>query len=210
MPNGMDTAVHHNNALTSAENFPLIVHLQPVLDLTDDQLYEFCQINRDLRIERTAQGELVIMPPAGWETSERNAEITMQLRMWAKRDGTGATCDSSGGFVLPNQAVRSPDAAWVKHSRLTALTAEQKKKFLPLCPDFVLELRSPADSLGVLQAKMLEYLDNGAQLGWLIDPEQRRVYGYRPQAPVECLEKPDTVSGDPVLPGFILDLRAIW
>jgi Uma2 family endonuclease len=171
----MAPAVHHNDALPSVENYPLIVHLRPVLELTDEQLYEFCQLNRDLRIERTAQGELVIMPPAGGETSERNAELSMQLRMWAKRDGTGTTYDSSGGFVLPNQAVRSPDASWIKHSRLATLTAEQRQKFIPLCPDFVLELRSPTDNLATVQAKMQEYLDNGAQLGWLIDPVQRQV-----------------------------------
>lgn len=206
----MDSAVHHNDALTSVGGFPLIVHLRPVLELTDEQFYEFCQINRDLRIERTAQGEVVIMPPAGWKTSERNSEIGMQLRIWAKREGTGVVTDSSGGFVLPNGATRSPDAAWITHARLAALTAEQRDKFLPLCPDFALELRSPTDTLTALQAKMQEYLDNGARLGLLIDPMQRRVYVYRPQAPVECLENPDAVAGDPVLPGFILDLRDIW
>ena len=191
-------------------NPPLIVHLQPVLDLTEDQFFEFCQINRDLRIERNARGELILMPPTGGETGDRNAEITMQLRLWAKRDGTGTAFDSSTGFTLPNKAVRSPDAAWVRKSRLAKLTAEQKKKFLPLCPDFAIELRSPTDSLSVLQDKMQEYLDNGAPLGWLIDPEQKRVYIYRPQAPIEQLERPETVSADPVLAGFVLDLREVW
>jgi Uma2 family endonuclease len=206
----MDTAVYSHDTPTSVEGFPLIVHLRPVLELTDEQFYAFCQLNRDLRIERTAQGEVVIMPPAGGKTSERNAEIVIQLGMWAKRDGTGATFDSSGGFVLPNGATRSPDAGWITHARLAALTAEQRDKFLPLCPDFALELRSPTDTLTALQAKMQEYLNNGARLGLLIDPMQRRVYVYRPQAPVECLENPDAVAGDPVLPGFILDLRDIW
>ncbi|MBI3798530.1 MAG: Uma2 family endonuclease [Deltaproteobacteria bacterium] len=199
-----------SDAQIFTEGFPITVYLRPVVELTDDQFFEFCQINRDLRIERTARGELLIMPPTGWETSGDNAEITMQLRVWAKRDGTGTSTDSSGGFKLPNGATRSPDAAWITHSRLAALTAEQRKKFLPLCPDFALELRSPTDSLTALQAKMQEYLDNGARLGWLIDPEQRRVYVYRPQTPIEILENPETVSGDPVLPGFILDLREIW
>jgi len=206
----MDPTVHTSDAQIFAEGFPIVMHLRPVVEMTDDQFFEFCQINRDLRIECTAQGELLIMPPAGWETSERNSEIGMQLRLWAKRDGTGAVTDSSGGFKLPNGATRSPDAAWITRSRLTALTAEQRKKFLPLCPDFALELRSPTDSLMALQAKMQEYLDNGAQLGWLIDPIQRRVYVYRPQKPVEILENPDTISGDPVLPGFTLDLCPIW
>ena len=206
----MNTAVQHDDSLLSPENLPLLVHFQPVLQLTDDQFYELCQLNRELRIERTAQGELLIMPPAGWETSEYNAEICMQLRQWAKREGTGTTTDSSGGFILPNTAVRSPDAAWIRHDRLTTLTAEQRKKFLPLCPDFVLELRSPTDSLSVLQDKMQEYMENGAQLGWLIDPVRRQVFIYRPDLPVEQLEKPDSVSGEPLLPGFRLDLREIW
>ena len=206
----MNTAVQHDDSLLSPENLPLLVHFQPVLQLTDDQFYELCQLNRELRIERTAQGELLIMPPAGWETSEYNAEICMQLRQWAKREGTGTTTDSSGGFILPNTAVRSPDAAWIRHDRLATLTAEQRRKFLPLCPDFVLELRSPTDSLSVLQDKMQEYMENGAQLGWLIDPVRRQVFIYRPDLPVEQLEKPDSVSGEPLLPGFRLDLREIW
>ena len=189
---------------------PLIVHLRPVLELSDDQLYEFAQINRDLRIERNAQGELIIMPPTGGETGQRNAEITMQLRLWAKRDGSGATFDSSAGFRLPNGAVRSPDASWVKKSRLAGVSDEEKKKFIPLCPDFIIELRSATDSLSVLKEKMQEYLDNGAQLGLLLDPEQRRVYAYRPGVEVEELEGPETISGEPILPGFILDLREIW
>jgi Uma2 family endonuclease len=189
---------------------PLVVHLQPVLNLTDDQLYEFSQINRDLRIERNAQGELIIMPPAGGETSQRNAEITMQLRQWAKANGEGATFDSSGGFRLANGAVRSPDAAWVRHSRLTGLKAEERAKFLPLCPEFVIELRSPTDSLDVLREKMQEYVENGTQLAWLIDPEQKRVYVYRPGEPTEELDQPEKISGQPLLSGFELDLREIW
>jgi len=189
---------------------PLIVHLKPVLNLTEDQFFQFCQINRDLRIERNARGELIVMPPAGGETGDRDAEITMQLRSWAKRDSTGATFGSSTGFLLPNNAVRSPDAAWVLKSRLAKLTAKQKKKFLPLCPDFVIELRSPTDSLNILKEKMQEYLDNGLRLGWLIDPDRRRVYIYRPEVPIQQLDDPETVSGDPVLPGFVLDLRELW
>lgn len=205
-----DTQVFTNDAQVFADGLPLIVRLRPVIEMTDDQFFEFCQINRELRIERTAQGELLIMPPTGWKTSERNAEITMQLRIWAKQDGTGIATDSSAGFKLPNGADRSPDAAWIRSERLATLTPEQKEKFLPLCPDFVTELRSPTDSLTALQAKMQEYLDNGAQLGWLIDPLQRRVYVYRPEAVVEILDNPETISGDPVLPGFTLDLREIW
>ena len=134
----------------------------------------------------------------------------MQLGSWAKHDGTGATFDSSGGFVHLNGAVRSPDASWVERTSLDALTPEQRKKFLPLCPDFVVELRSPSDSLNALRDKMREYIENGARLGWLIDPESRRVYVYHPDGSVQGLEAPETLSGDPVLRGFVLDLREIW
>ena len=188
---------------------PLVVHLQPVLNLTDDQLYEFSQINRDLRIERNAEGELIIMPPAGGDTSQRNAEIIVQLGSWAKRNGEGVTFDSSGGFRLSSGAVRSPDAAWVKRTRLDALSAEERQKFIPLCPEFVIELRSPTDSLSLLQEKMQEYLDNGAQLAWLIDPELKRVHIYRPGEPVQELAHPEIISGGPLLDGFELDLREI-
>lgn len=189
---------------------PIVVHLKPVVNLSDDQLYEFSQINRELRIERNAQGELIIMPPTGGDTGERNAEITMQLRLWAKKDGTGATFDSSTGFRLPNGAVRSPDASWVRHSRLGAVSAEERKRFIPLCPDFVIELRSQTDSLGGLQDKMREYIDNGSRLGLLIDAARKRVYVYQPDEPVREVESPETISGDPVLPGFELALREIW
>lgn len=196
--------------LLQTENPLLIVHLHPIIHLTDDQLYEFCQINRELRIERTAEGDLIIMPPTGGETGKRNSDLIVAIGVWAKQDRSGIVFDSSSGFILPNSATRSPDAAWVRRSRLVTLTPEQKKKFVPLCPDFVIELRSPTDSLSVLQAKMQEYLDNGAQLGWLIDPEQMRVYVYRPDGQVECLENPMEISGEPVLPGFRLNLREIW
>jgi Uma2 family endonuclease len=206
----MEALSHDENKNSYLGHPPLVVHLRPVLDLTDDQLYEFCQINRDLRIERNRQGELIIMPPTGGQTSERNAEIIIQLGSWAKRNGEGVTFDSSGGFRLNNGAVRSPDAAWVKRSRLSTLTAEERQKFLPLCPEFVIELRSPTDSLDVLREKMQEYVDNGAQLAWLIDPEQKRVYVYRPGVPVQELERPEKVYGHPLLSGFELDLREIW
>ena len=192
----------------SSERLPLKLELRPVVDLQDDQFYEFCRINRDVRIERNAEGELLIMSPTGGETGARNAEVTMQLGVWAKRDGRGVVFDSSTGFLLPNRAVRSPDAAWISHSRLPALT--ERRRFIALCPDFVLELRSPTDDLGILQAKLCEYLENGASLGWLIDPDVRRVYVYRPETPVECIENAVELSGDPELPGFVLDLREIW
>lgn len=196
--------------LAYVEGSPLTVHLRPVINLTDGEFFEFCQLNRDLRFERTAHGDLVIMTPTGWNTSRRNAKIVAQLEVWATREGSGVASDSSGGFRLPNGAVRAPDAAWVARSRLLALTADQTATFLPLCPDFVVELRSPSDDLRDLQVKMEEYRDNGARLGWLIDPEERRVHVYRLDGGVTCLEQPAEISGDPVLPGFVLDLRDLW
>ena len=187
-----------------------VLHFQPVIEVNDEDFYAFCRLNRDVCIERNAQGDVIIMPPAGGETSERNAEITMQLRFWAKRDGTGASFDSSGGFRLPNGAVRSPDAAWIEYARLNALSSEDRRKFVPLCPDFVIELRSESDQLAPLQEKMQEYLDNGLDLGWLIDPYTRRVYVYRAGLPIEELEQPSRISGDPVLRGFEMDLDEIW
>ncbi len=199
-----------NIADTDYYFLPIIVQLQPAVNLSDEKFFDFCQVNRDLRIERNEYGELIIMSPTGGDTGDREAEIIMQLRNWAKRDGTGKAFGSSTGFTLPNGAMRSPDAAWLPLSRWKALSAEQRKKFLPLCPDFVVELRSPTDSLKALQAKMLEYRENGAAMGLLIDPEQRRVYVYRRGRRVQILEDPKTVACDPVLPGFALDLREIW
>lgn len=192
------------------ENLPLVLQLHPAIQLTDDQFFEFCQLNRDLRIERNAKGELSIMLPTGSGTGGRNFKLIQQLGTWVDIDGTGIGFDSSTGFKLPNGAERSPDASWVKLKRWNALTEEQQERFAPICPDFVLELRSRTDSLTVLQSKMQEYIDNGAILGWLIDCKRRRVYIYRPQCEVERLDNPETISGDPVLPGFVLDLSKIW
>jgi len=188
----------------------LTLRLSPVLELTDEQFFELCQINSDLRMERTAEGEIIVMAPTGGETSNRNSEIIRRVGNWARQDGTGAAFDSSAGFKLPNGADRSPDAAWISHERLAALTPEQKRKFIPLCPDFVIELISPTDSLPATQAKMIEYIENGARLGLTIHPEARCVYVYRPASPVEELNDVNEVSGDPELPGFTLDLLEIW
>lgn len=187
-----------------------VLHFQPVLDLSDEDFYAFCQINRDVQIERNAQGDVIIMPPAGGDTSERNAEITMQLRLWTKQNGTGASFDSSGGFRLPNGAIRSPDAAWIERTRLNALSPEERQKFIPMCPDFVIELRSESDTLARLQGKMQEYIDNGTRLGWLIDPGQKKVYVYRPLMPMDTLDEPASLSGDLVLKNFELDMGEIW
>lgn len=195
---------------SAADRRLLAIHLPPSFQMTDDEFFEFCRLNRDLRIERTAQGEILIMPPTGGMTGNRNARLTMQLALWAERDGTGEVFDSSTGFKLPNGAERSPDASWVKRSRLENLSDEEKQKFLPLCPDFVIELRSTTDRLPDLQAKMAEYIANGAQLGWLIDPEQQRVYIYRPGVEVTIIDQAAEVVGESPVAAFTLDLSRIW
>ena len=188
----------------------LTVNFNSIIKLTDEQFYQLCQDNSDLRFERNAKGELIIMPPAGGETSNRNGRLTQQLMNWTDADGTGIAFDSSGGFKLPNGADRSPDASWVKLERWNALTSEQQKKFLPLCPDFVVELLSPSDSLKDTQDKMKEYRENGAILGWLINRKNRQVEIYRPGEEVEVLDNPERLAGEPVLPGFVLNLELIW
>ncbi len=192
------------------EALPLTLRVRPALHLSDDDFFAFCQQNRDLRIEQTKEGDWLIMPPTGFETGSRNNELSYQLQAWAKRDGTGVAADSSTGFVLPNGAKRSPDAAWVQRDRLAALTPEQKQKFLPLAPDFAAELRSPSDALPPIQEKMSEYMENGTRLGWLLDTQGRRVHVYRPDAPVQILDTPAALAGDPEMPGFTLDLSPIW
>jgi len=190
-------------------NPALALQLGPLVTLDDDQLFEFCQLNRDLRIERDAEGVLVLMAPAGGASSARNLELSRQLANWAQRDGTGIAFDSSVGFVLPNGAMRSPDAAWVRRERWDALSNEQREKFPPLCPDFIVELRSPSDRLSTLQRRVRELVRNGAQVGWLIDPRRRSVHVYRPGEAVQTLLAPISVSAEPLLPGFILDLGHI-
>lgn len=179
------------------------------INLTDEQYFQMCQKNRDLRFERTAEGVLLIMPPTGGETSNRNGRLNQQLFNWSDTNELGIAFDSNGGFKLPNGADRSPDAAWVKIDRWNALTAEQREKFIPLCPDFVVELRSPSDSLTELREKMQEYIENGARLGWLIDRKSKLVEIYRPNQEVEILENLVTLSGEDVLPGFVLNLNPI-
>jgi Uma2 family endonuclease len=178
--------------------------------LTDEQFYQLCQDNEDLRLELTAEGELIIMPPTGGSTGSRNARITARITVWAEKEGSGLSFDSSTMFILPNGAKRSPDGSWVSRERWDALSQEARDKFVPLCPDFVLELRSPSDGLSFLQDKMDEYISNGAGLGFLLDPKAKRVYVYRPGQPIESMDNPRTVSGDPVLRGFVLDLKDIW
>ncbi len=188
----------------------LTFNLNPILALSDAQFYELCAKNPELKIERTATGELVIMPPTGGETGKRNADINLELALWNRQSGLGVVFDSSTGFKLPNGANRSPDAAWIPKARWDALSSEQRQRFLPLCPDFVIELLSPSDIWEDLQAKMAEYKANGTRLGWLIDPETQRVAIYRSAQAVEVLEQPTTLSGESVLPNFSLTLETLW
>jgi Uma2 family endonuclease len=196
--------------LIQTESVPLTVNFPTSAEMTTAEFYAFCQANQDLRIERSATGEVIVMPPAFSDTGNRNLKIAQQLANWADADGTGEAFDSSAGFTLPNGATRSPDAAWVRLERWTALTELEQASFAPLCPDFVVELRSASDTLSRLEAKMEEYLTNGASLGWLIDRKTRQVHIYRPNQAPEVLENPDTVSGDPQLPGFVLQMARIW
>jgi Uma2 family endonuclease len=196
--------------LIQTESLPMTVNLPSAEPMTQEQFYEFCLANRELRIERTASGDVIIMPPAFSDTGNRNFNIAAQLGNWTEQDGTGIGFDSSAGFTLPNGATRSPDAAWIKLERWNALTEEQKSSFAPICPDFVIELRSASDRLGDLQEKMQEYLANGAMLGWLIDRKTQKVYIYRPNQEVEILDQPETVSSEPELPGFVLRMAKIW
>ena len=188
----------------------LTLNLNPIIKLTDEQFFELCQENENIRLERTAKGELIIMSPAGGETGSSNAGLTAQIWIWNQQKKLGKVFDSSTGFKLPNNANRAPDASWVKLESWDALTPEQKKKFPPICPDFVVELMSPSDSLKETQDKMKEYRDNGAVLGWLINRKSRQVEVYRPNQEVEILQSPTTVSSEDILPGFVLSLESIW
>lgn len=189
---------------------PLTVELPAITCMSHDEFVAFCTANKDLRIERAASGEVLVMPPASSGTGYRNLSVGAQLWIWAESDGTGFAFDSSAGFTLPNGAVRAPDAAWIKQDKWNALTEREQDSFAPICPDFVIELRSSSDALRTLQAKMQEYIDNGASLGWLIDPKARTVSIYRPDRAPQRLDNPDRVSGDPELPGFSLPMAKIW
>jgi len=212
--NETNFSIPHNEIMTTfqiqGDRIPLTIHFPAIASMTSTQFYEFALANRDLRIERTATGDVIIMPPAFSDTGNRNLKIAQQLANWADRDGTGETFDSSAGFTLPNNATRSPDASWMRRDRWESLTDDQKASFAPICPDFVVELRSRSDRLPQLQAKCREYIDNGAKLAWLIDRQNRTVTVYRPNAEPILLENPESVSGDPELPGFILPMARIW
>ena len=186
-----------------------ILDLRPSLELTDDQFEKICCRNPDLKFERTVTGKLVIVALTGGNTGRRNLKLSGRLLFWIEETGNGEGFDSSTGFRLPDGSIRSPDAAWVSTQRWQSLTPEQQQKIVPLCPDFVVELRSPSDDPRDLQKKMQVYLDNGLQLGWLLNPETQTVEIYRPHQAVEILESPDRLSGEEILPGFVLDLNGI-
>ncbi|MGB3691151.1 MAG: Uma2 family endonuclease [Spirulinaceae cyanobacterium] len=195
------------------ETETLLIELPKTISLyvTPEQFVALTVANRDLRMERTAQGELIVNPPTGWQTGKRNSSLSGELYLWWRKAGEpGEVFDSSTGFILPNGAIRAPDASWVSPERWQALTPEQKGTFANVCPDFVVELRSSSDSLKSVQDKMREYIDNGARLGWLLDPQHRQVEIYRPGLAVEVRKNPSELSGEEVLPGFILSLLRVW
>ncbi len=179
-------------------------------EMSEDQFYEFCRSNADLRIERSAQGEVIVMPPTFADTGNRNNKLSYQVTRWAEENETGEVFDSSAGFTLPNGATRSPDVSWIQLDRWNALTDEQQASFAPICPDFVIELRSGSDTLKGLQEKMREYIENGVALGLLIDRKKKNVYCYRADGSILVLNNPLVVSCDPELPGLTLQMAKIW
>lgn len=188
----------------------ITVNFNSVIDISDEQFYQLCINNPDTKFERKANGEIIIMPPTGGETGKRNTDLIGQFWIWNRQTRLGEVFDSSTGYKLPSGANRSPDVSWIKQERWDSLTTEQKQKFIPLAPDFALELMSPSDYLVNTQAKMQEYLDNGVKLGWLINPEAKQVEIYRINQDVEVLNSPQTLSGEDILPSFVLDLSNIF
>lgn len=186
------------------------LNLDSVVEMTDEQFYQLCRANPDVKFERNSRGNLLIMSPTGGETGRSNAELTADFVIWNRQTQLGEVFDSSTCFKLPTGSDRSPDVAWVRRDRWDALTSDQKKRFPPIAPDFVLELLSPTDSLRETQAKMQEYINSGVRLAWLLDPETKRVEIYRPDRAVEILESPAALLGEAVLPGFSLSLETIW
>ena len=184
-------------------------NIPPQLKVTEEQFEQLAIANRDLRLERKHDGELIIMPPTGSETGNKNSTIVGQLFIWSDLENLGLVFDSSTGFRLPNGSIRSPDASWVSNAKWESLTSEQKQKFAPICPEFVIELCSPSDSIGPVREKMSEYMNNGSLLGWLIDPIEKKVEIYRQGQDKEILNNPSSLSGENILPGFSLDLSKI-
>ena len=194
---------------TSSTFGAMVVQFRPAIRWRRKELEQFCAQNRDLRIEQTAKGEIIIMPPTSIDTGWQNANLTTEFVLWARKHG-GVVGDSDTGFTMPKKGMRAPDVSWISQDRFDKLPKRERKRFAKICPDFVLELRSASDRLPKLHEKMVEYLANGARLGWLIDPLDKQVFVYRPDAPVEHLVNPATLSGDPVLAGFTLDLTRVW
>jgi Uma2 family endonuclease len=200
-----------NTDVSADYPLPIVLNFQDVLGkISDEEFEQICRHNPDLQIELTKEGELVIMPPTGGRTGRRNFSLSVRFGNWAEKDGSGVAFDSSTIFVLPSGAKRSPDLAWIKNERWEDLSEREQEGFPPLCPDFVVELRSRTDSLSDLREKMEEYIENGASLGWLIDPLERKVHVYRQNAKVEILDNPESVSGEPLLKGFTLTMDKIW
>ncbi len=199
--------------LVKSEQMPLPIDLSSLITMSkmsDQQFYDFCRTNPDLRIERSANGEIIVMPPAFADTGNRNGRVFGQLFVWSEADETGEVFDSSSGFTLPNGATRSPDAAWILSDRWNALPPEQQASFAPIVPDFVVELRSSSDTLASLKEKMQEYIANGSRLGLLIDRKNRQVHIYRSNREPEILDNPEFVSCEPEMPMFALKMAKIW
>ncbi|MEN9870443.1 MAG: hypothetical protein RLZZ171_1431 [Cyanobacteriota bacterium] len=187
------------------------LNLKPLANkITVEHFEQLCQLNPELKLETNYQGELIIMSPTGYETGKNNADLLIQLGIWNRQDQLGVVCDSSTGFIFPNGAIRSPDVSWIAQARVAQFSKEEKAKFLPLTPDFALELMSPSDQLKTIQAKMQEYRDNGVKLGWLINPQQQQVEIYRPAKPVEVVNQPSFLSGEDILPNLVIELDFIW
>ncbi|MEN9871702.1 MAG: hypothetical protein RLZZ171_2694 [Cyanobacteriota bacterium] len=188
----------------------ITVNFNSIIDISDEQFYQLCTQNPETKFERNCDGEILIMPPTGGETGRRNTNLILQLAIWNQETKLGEVFDSSTGYKLPNGANRSPDVSWIKQESWDGLTSEQKEKFIPLAPDFVLELMSPTDYLVNIQAKMKEYLENKVKLGWLINPQAKQVEIYRLGQQAELLDSPRLISGEDILPGFVLDLAGIF
>jgi Uma2 family endonuclease len=202
-----------NPSFSVQDDYPasIVLNFQEILKkLNDEDFEDFCRQNPDLKMELTKEGELIVIPPTGGRTGYRNFSLIVEFGKWSEKDGTGVGFDSSTVFVLPSGAKRSPDLAWVSNERWNSLSNEEQEKFPPLCPDFVVELRSRTDLLFTLQEKMREYVENGAQLGWLIDPSEKKVYVYRQGVEAEILDHPSKVSGEPLLKEFVLNLEKLW
>lgn len=201
MSSTLDISVHE----------PVVVHFEPSkLRMNDQEFFEFCQLNPELRIERTSGGDIIVMAPTGGKSGRRNARLIVAFGSWAEKDGSGQFFDSSTEFILPNGAGRAPDLSWVENKKWDALTEKQQEQFPPLCPNFVVELRLPTDRVEALSTKMEEYMANGAELGWLIDPFERKVHIFRPDSEREVLQNPLQVSGEPLLKEFTLDVQILW